>query len=122
MLGSLHNFVQQNTSKIHLKSQERLSKWHPRPIQGQMGDPTNQHKKAMPTKIYPIPCPLVPPHWQPIGMMVSALVAEYLSTLANLTLIILFSEMLKFSKIISSKSKNIVKDNSEYLWIFYLLK
>jgi hypothetical protein len=31
------------------------------------------------------------------------------SSLANFTLIILFSEMLKFSKIISSKSKNIVK-------------
>jgi hypothetical protein len=38
----------------------------------------------------------------------------YLSTLANLILIILFSEMLKFSKIISSKSKNIVKKNSGY--------
>jgi hypothetical protein len=47
---------------------------------------------------------------------------QYLSTLANSTLIILFSEMLKFSKIISSKSKNIVKDNSEYLGIFHLLK
>jgi hypothetical protein len=46
----------------------------------------------------------------------------YPSTLANLTLIILFSEMLKFSKIISSKSKNIVKDNGEYLGIFHLLK
>jgi len=33
----------------------------------------------------------------------------YPNTLANSTLIILFSEMLKFSKIISSKSKNIVK-------------
>jgi hypothetical protein len=30
--------------------------------------------------------------------------------------------MLKFSKIIFSKSKNIVKDNSEYLGIFHLLK
>jgi hypothetical protein len=30
--------------------------------------------------------------------------------LANSTLIILFSEMLKFSKIIFSKSKNIVKE------------
>jgi len=38
------------------------------------------------------------------------------------SLIILFSKMLKFSKIISSKSKNIVKENSEYLGIFYLLK
>jgi len=46
----------------------------------------------------------------------------YPSTLANSTLIILFSEMLKFSKIISSKSKNIVKENSEYLRIFHFLK
>jgi hypothetical protein len=45
----------------------------------------------------------------------------YLSTLANLTLITLFSEILKFSKIISSKSKNLVKENSEYLGIFHLL-
>jgi hypothetical protein len=43
--------------------------------------------------------------------------------LASWTLIILFSEMLKFSKIISSKSKKkIVKENSEYLRIFHLLK
>jgi hypothetical protein len=46
----------------------------------------------------------------------------YPTPLANLTLIILFSGMLKFSKIISSKSKNIVKDNSENLRIFHLLK
>jgi hypothetical protein len=45
-----------------------------------------------------------------------------LSTLANLTLIILFLKMLKFSKNISSKSKNIVKENSEYLGIFHFLK
>jgi hypothetical protein len=45
-----------------------------------------------------------------------------LSTLASSTLIILFSQMLKFSKIISSKSKNIVKKNSEYLEIFHFLK
>jgi hypothetical protein len=45
-----------------------------------------------------------------------------LSTLASSTLIILFSEMLKFSKIISSKSKNIVKENSKYLGIYHLLK
>jgi hypothetical protein len=46
-----------------------------------------------------------------------------LSTLANLTLIILFSEMLKFSKIIASKSKiYIVKENSEYSRTFHLLK
>jgi hypothetical protein len=37
---------------------------------------------------------------------------QYSSTLADSTLI---SELLKFSEIISSKSKNIVKDNSEYL-------
>jgi len=30
--------------------------------------------------------------------------------------------LLKFSEIISCKSKNIVKDNSEYLGVFYLLK
>jgi hypothetical protein len=41
------------------------------------------------------------------------------STLANSTLIILFSEMLKFSKNVSSKSKNIVKENSECLRIFH---
>jgi len=46
----------------------------------------------------------------------------FLNTLANLTLIILFSKMLKFSKIISSKLKKIVKENSEYLGIFHLLK
>jgi hypothetical protein len=39
----------------------------------------------------------------------------YPSTLANLTLIILFTKMLKITKAISSKSKNIVKENSEYL-------
>jgi hypothetical protein len=43
-------------------------------------------------------------------------------TLANSTLIILISKMLKISKIISSKSKKIVKENSEYLGIFHLLK
>jgi hypothetical protein len=48
--------------------------------------------------------------------------AKYPSTLANSALIILFSEMLKFSKMIFSKSKNIVKDNSEYLGILHLLK
>jgi hypothetical protein len=45
----------------------------------------------------------------------------YLSTLANLTLM-LFLEMLKITKITFSKSKNIVKDNSESLGIFHLLK
>jgi hypothetical protein len=45
------------------------------------------------------------------------------STMANLTLIILFSEMFKFFlKLFSSKSKNILKDNSEYIRIFHLLK
>jgi hypothetical protein len=43
----------------------------------------------------------------------------YPSTLANSKLIRLFST---FSKIISSKSKNILKDNSEYLGIFHFLK
>ncbi len=38
----------------------------------------------------------------------------------NINYIIL--EMLKFSKIISSKSKDIVKENSGYLTIFHLLK
>jgi hypothetical protein len=37
-----------------------------------------------------------------------------LSTLTSSTLILLFSEMLKFSKIISSNPQNIVKKNSEY--------
>jgi hypothetical protein len=48
--------------------------------------------------------------------------AKYPSTFAKSTLIILFSEMVRFSKIIFSKSKNIVKDNREYLGIFHLLK
>jgi hypothetical protein len=43
-------------------------------------------------------------------------------TLADSTLIISFSKMLKFSKMISSTSKNIVKDNSKYLKIFHWLK
>jgi hypothetical protein len=47
---------------------------------------------------------------------------DYRSTLANSTLIILFSEMLKFSKIISSELKNIVKDNGKYLGILHLFK
>jgi hypothetical protein len=46
----------------------------------------------------------------------------YPSTLANSTLIILFSEMLKFSKIIFFQIKKCMKDNSEYLGIFHLLK
>jgi hypothetical protein len=48
---------------------------------------------------------------------------KYPSILVNSTPIILFSEMLKFSqKKKSLKSKNIVKDNSEYLSILHLLK
>jgi hypothetical protein len=47
---------------------------------------------------------------------------HYLNTLDSSTLVILFSKMLKFSKIISSKSKSIVKKNNEYLKIFHLLK
>jgi hypothetical protein len=47
---------------------------------------------------------------------------QYFSGLAKSSLIILFLEMLKFSKIISSKSKNIVKENSGCLGIFHLLK
>jgi hypothetical protein len=45
-------------------------------------------------------------------------IEDYPSTLAHSTLIILFSETLKISKIISSKSENIVKDDNEYLGIF----
>jgi hypothetical protein len=48
---------------------------------------------------------------------------QYLSTLTNLTLIKLFSKMLKFPKIIiSSKSINTRKENYEYLGTFHLLK
>jgi hypothetical protein len=62
-----------------------------------------------------------------IGMelitMDGSVVQTYLTTtLARLTLIILFLEMLKFSNIISSKSRNIVKENNGYLKIFHLLK
>ncbi len=42
---------------------------------------------------------------------------KYPSTLANLTLTILFLELLRFSKIISSKSKNIVKDNKKFPFV-----
>jgi hypothetical protein len=52
--------------------------------------------------------------WQNASGVASSLV-HYLSTLASSTLIILFLEMLKMSKNISSNSKNIVKENSEYL-------
>ncbi len=58
----------------------------------------------------------------PCGWNKTQTQTKYPSTLANWTLIILFSEMLKFSNFISSKSENIVKDNSEYLRIFHLLR
>ncbi len=49
---------------------------------------------------------------------------DYPSSLANLTLIILFSKIVeKFSKIISPNQKiDIVKDNSEYLGIFHFFE
>jgi hypothetical protein len=52
-----------------------------------------------------------------------ALLLHYPSTLANSTLIILFSEMLKFSKkyFFQIKKYN-MKDNNEYLRIFHLSK
>jgi len=56
------------------------------------------------------------------ALLRGSIIEKYPSTLANSTLIILFSEMLKFSKIISSKSNNIVKENLEYSRIFHLLK
>jgi hypothetical protein len=46
----------------------------------------------------------------PVWNHILSTIGDALSTLANSTLIILFSELLKFSKIISSKSKNIVKE------------
>jgi len=49
-------------------------------------------------------------------------IEDYPSTLANSTIIIFFSETLTISRKNSSKSENIVKDNNEYLAIFYLLK
>jgi len=58
------------------------------------------------------------PHWV---LAPTQWLSKHLSTLASSTLIVLFSEMLKISKIISSKSKNIAKENSEYL-VFHLLK
>ncbi len=49
---------------------------------------------------------------------------QYPSTLANSTLILLFSEMFENveNDIICSKSKDIVKENNEYLGTFHLLK
>jgi hypothetical protein len=46
----------------------------------------------------------------PVWSHILSTIGDALSTLANSTLIILFSELLNFSKIISSKSKNIVKE------------
>jgi hypothetical protein len=49
--------------------------------------------------------------------------SAYTSTLANSTLLISFSEMLKFSKFYFFQIKKpIVNDNPEYLGIFHLLK
>jgi hypothetical protein len=50
-----------------------------------------------------------------MGLPTSGALKLYPSTLANLTLFTFFKKMLKISKVISSKSKNIVKENSEYL-------
>ncbi len=55
-------------------------------------------------------------------MSYNSLQSCYLSTSSNSTLIILFSKMLKMLKIISSKSKNIMKESCEHLGIFHLLK
>jgi len=68
-----------------------------------------------------------PTHWKVLGSwnLISKCQADNygtLVTLANLTLIILSLERLKNVEIISSKSKNIVKENSEYLRTFHLLK
>jgi hypothetical protein len=60
-----------------------------------------------------------------VGGLVMTSIYPSSSTLANLTLIILFSELLKsFLKNISSFQikKYILKDISEYLGIFHLLK
>ncbi len=55
--------------------------------------------------MYPSPPPII--------LFQLAISSSYPSTLANSTLITLFSEMLKFSKIICSKSKDIVKEINE---------
>jgi hypothetical protein len=59
------------------------------------------------------------------GLMIENFVSKWRSTpptLAALTLIILFKEMLKFSKNIYSESQNIVNKNIESLGIFYFMK
>jgi hypothetical protein len=56
--------------------------------------------------------PLIPKNLKKEFSKKNPLVRVYPRTLASSTLIILFSEFLKFSKISSSKSKNIVKDNN----------
>ncbi len=53
----------------------------------------------------------------PLQSLFLSCLCRYLSTLASSTLIILFSEMLKVSNFISSKSKNIVKENSGYFFL-----
>jgi len=50
------------------------------------------------------------PMYFPVSSHILSTIGDALSTLANSTLIILFSEMLKFSNFISSKLKNIVKE------------
>ncbi len=45
-------------------------------------------------------------------------IEDYPRTLADSTLIILFSETLKIKNIIASKSEKLVKDNNEYLGTF----
>jgi hypothetical protein len=49
-------------------------------------------------------------------------VTHYHGTLAGLTLIILFSEMLKFSLKQNSKKQNLVKETIGFSGILYLLK
>jgi hypothetical protein len=62
-------------------------------------------------------------HYSKILLRFAAKPTTLVSTLANSTLIILFSESLKFSKNNFFRIKKIiVKKNSEYLAIFHLLK
>ncbi len=66
---------------------------------------------------FPQPLPAPAPHQVILKILLrlgAAKPTTLVSSLANSTLIILFSEFLKILKNISSKSKNIVKDNNEY--------
>jgi hypothetical protein len=55
--------------------------------------------------------------------LIPGMISKHPSTLGQFdTNYILVSKMLKFSNFVSSKSKDIVKENSEYLGIFHLLK